>query len=207
MVQYTFISDVHIGSKYCLYDYFEEAIKNPKNKNIIICGDLFDCGLHGDMRFDQEMNVEESIEYAYRVLKGSKRLFGIIVGNHEWRIVRETGIDPCKILCDKLKIGYMGTWYENEDVFVTHGVGNANTVEGEFRRWLKWSNAKYIVKGHSHNLYYHPFPSFSDIRLGIAAGCMKIEGAFEERNALTCTNGYIRLNTEKTWNNAVQIVI
>ncbi|MDY6845040.1 MAG: metallophosphoesterase family protein [Thermodesulfobacteriota bacterium] len=206
MTKYTFISDVHIGSNEARLDDFKEAINNKKNKNIIICGDLFDCGLRGDMRFSQDMTVEESIEEAVNILKGTKRVVGFITGNHEQRIIKETSLDPLKILADRLKKSYMGSWCEIDDIFVTHGLGGAQTVEGEFNRWLKFSSAKYLVKGHTHKLYYHPFPTFSDMRIAIVTGCMKVESDWEMRRGFTCVAGYVRLDISKSWYQSVELV-
>ena len=206
-MKYTFMSDIHIGCDQCIEDLFEKAVKDQKNKNIVFTGDMFDCGLKGDMRFDQTRTIDDSIEYAYNILKGNSRVLGFLTGNHERRIIRETSLDPLKILSDRLKKKYFGVSVHLDQTFVTHGSGSAQTVDGEFTKWLKHTGEKFIVRGHTHKLYWHPFVNQDGVRIGINSGCFKVESEYELDKAYSTSIGYVRLDTSKSWNKAVQLVI
>lgn len=81
--------DWHIGCK-------EDAVRIndilPKRLPLILMGDLIDAGLSRGMQWNED-NVTKQIGYLQKILS-KRKVLGYVLGNHEDRIVRETGLNP-----------------------------------------------------------------------------------------------------------------
>ena len=101
------IGDVHVGSP----EFDEKSIK--KKIQIIkddpfgvvsLCGDLGDFGLKNSKSnvYFETMNPREQLDYIYELfLPIADKITACVPGNHEERLVRETGICPLLTLCSK----------------------------------------------------------------------------------------------------------
>lgn len=167
------IGDTHIGHKNC--DFYElvktlENIPLSENHRILLMGDLLDCGTKGSIGasvYEQYMTPNEQLNTITDIFKNfaeCNMIDGCLLGNHEYRIFKDSGIDVLEQFCNQLKIPYLS--YTG---IVTYAIGNGNHdrayninlihgkagggVENALRHCKKMSNvvtADVYLMGHSH---------------------------------------------------------
>lgn len=143
------IGDTHIGHQNCDLDFIEKElsyIPNDPHHRILLMGDLIDCGIRtsiGASPYEQSLSPNQQLNTIKNLFEPFKeQIDGCVIGNHEYRIAKDSGIDVLEQFCDKLDIPYMlysgiitysiGT-NGNErayNIYMTHGnagggVGNA----------------------------------------------------------------------------------
>jgi len=163
------IGDIHYGSEGCAEDEFYELIKwahKEENLHVIGMGDYLDLASKhsvGDVH-NQKITPDEQINWILDVFRPfRRRLIGLIAGNHEDRVVRETGIDIVKLVADNLKCPYLGyggfqSWKigtQNYSAYICHG------SSGSSKTWTKlksvidmgaFCNVDLVASGHTHTL-------------------------------------------------------
>lgn len=187
--KFVIISDIHYGCKMCDIDFFETVMdwiyKNPE-VFVATNGDLLECStLSSPSLFDQTVNINDQYDYIYNIFKplaDQKRLLFMIRGNHEKRILRDTGYDISRTLAKSLNVNYfesgcafeLNTKSENQSRFqkytgyMIHGYTSARTVAGRLNKVRKLSevvNAEMYCYGHVHELFHSKLP-FYDINRG-----------------------------------------
>lgn len=139
---------------------------------VILVGDTFEFATKdsiGDV-FTQKMPPEEQMKWAAdRLSTIADKIYGILDGNHEWRVTKNTSIQPGWWLADKLGVPYfsggqgvikvrLGKGHNGKPVcyilHVAHGSSNARTSGGKLGAAHRMidvvANADVYVSGHSH---------------------------------------------------------
>ena len=94
------IGDLHIGSPHCdlkLLNKHLDIIKETPNARIILMGDLCETALKDSVGagvYEQQENAQQQIMKAKNILYPFRNIIdGIVTGNHEERIYKNTGLD------------------------------------------------------------------------------------------------------------------
>lgn len=109
--------DLHHGSRNCRLDKFKRLvdwITPRKSTYVILMGDLLDCILPKDKRFDADD------KYAYKTIDTlrdelvtiltpiKERILVMLMGNHEHHLHQDGYGDPIKYMCKELDVPYGG---------------------------------------------------------------------------------------------------
>ena len=155
-------SCVHLGAREHRHEEFAASLAEARRlrSDIVLIGDLLDMGMfvgtsHTGSVFDQNLNPEEQIEEAVRLLKPLKsQIRCILRGNHEERLERVSSIRANKQVAVALGIPevYKDTaallQLGSTKVFVAHG-----SNQSDFNRVLAGREGMDIVAlGHTHQL-------------------------------------------------------
>lgn len=165
-----FVGDIHWGSPECDVNLLKENLKYCVDNEIFVIttGDLLECGTRysvGSSVYTQ-LNPQKQLDDIYTLLLPLKEkglLLNIMSGNHESRVVKETGIDVSKSLSDRLGVEYSGDscWFDIKCgkvkylFYVTHGYGSASTITGKLNRIWKIAETfecDLLAMGHVHEL-------------------------------------------------------
>jgi predicted phosphodiesterase len=168
------LGDLHVGSSECDIDFIKKTIEKIRKRKTrcLLMGDLADVGLRsspGASVYENTMNPKEQLELLVELLKPiRKNILGAVVGNHSWRIEKETGICFLKILCDNLDIPYgkfqmfhnITVGKEKYEIFAMHGASNAMSTEGRinaFKKQFDNIDSELYLFGHTHDLFKREF--------------------------------------------------
>lgn len=166
-----FWGDVHYGSRECdrqkakaMLDYCLE------NKcYIFLMGDLLEAATRSSVGagvYQQIMNPQEQLETMVEwltPLAEKNLILGALIGNHEFRIEKDTSINVMKVLCSMLKIPYLGSacwnlWRVNGQsykIYTLHGSTGSKFLHTKLKAITDIShsfNANLIAMGHVHEL-------------------------------------------------------
>ena len=161
------LGDVHIGSKEFDLELFEqwvETVENDPNGAVVIIGDMMNMGLRTSKSnvYEERLSPMEQKELCYELLKPiAHKIIGGCSGNHEYRAVKEVGMNPlydvfCRLRIEdryrenvcfiKLTVGRQGKNPNTYGVVLTHG-SSKNKDE-------KWTytvdGADCFISGHTH---------------------------------------------------------
>jgi predicted phosphodiesterase len=167
------IGDVHYGHRACNVQLFEKTIKriSRTGAKTILMGDLLESSTRrsiGSRIYDQEKLVGEQIEYMVKVLKplaDRNKIIGIIEGNHEQGIYRETGLSVTKIIARELGIPYFKYTAKfkfcGKKFVAVHGSGGSTKITTKLKKLLDLNqiyDADVYLMGHYHDIiHYHDF--------------------------------------------------
>lgn len=108
------IGDNHIGHTNSNIERLEEeldSIPNNPNHRILLMGDLIDCGTKdsiGASAYEQTMNPNKQLNAIVNLFSPfADQIDGSIQGNHEYRIMKTSGIDVMEQFCNQLDIPYL----------------------------------------------------------------------------------------------------
>ena len=130
-----------------------------KTTPLILTGDLIDAGINRGMQWNQD-NVTRQIEYLQEILS-KRRVLGYVLGNHENRIVRLTGLNPYYSFLGKPKskyeIPYTKPDYKGfpkvRSIVVEHGTRVIQNPLAQLRTFAQiHSDADVLVLGHDHTV-------------------------------------------------------
>lgn len=210
------IGDVHVGSPHFVESVLTKQLKkidrNRERSRILLMGDLIECaikGSPGSAVFEQTMTPEQQIEKIIEYFEPYKDLIdGVVIGNHEMRAHKETGIDLMKYFCRALGIedkylGYQGvvgfSWNGRCYLFsMWHGHGGGSSVGGamaKVKRQQQSIFADVYLMGHFHRLdadvseMRMPNPSTKTIRIVkqyyvLTGSALKWEESYAEQAGL-----------------------
>ena len=173
------VGDVHIGDKDCDINMVKNTInyiKNNKNCYCFLNGDLLNMALKSSVSFEYETTSPHS-EYTKLVelLEPIKdKILGVTLGNHDDRILKESGIDIISFMCKDLGITDVYCKYQalllirirtekrsqTHKIFITHGIGGGGRMIGSKANFLSKltgivGNANCYVINHTHTpLHY-----------------------------------------------------
>ena len=134
----------------------------PKTIPLILMGDLIDAGIDRGMQWNQE-NVTKQIGYLQEILS-KRRVLGYVLGNHENRIVRLTGLNPYfsflgepkseYFIWSKIKSKYnQGIISVVRTIVVEHGTKNVQNPLSQLKTFaLIHPNVDVLALGHDHTL-------------------------------------------------------
>lgn len=167
------LGDIHYGAPLCDINKLKETIEWIKNKprvRVILMGDLIDAGLRdsvGGGSFDNDSTPEKQIDYILDLITPIKnKVWCVLHGNHEERIIQKTSIDVSKMMARTLGVPYAGdsayirvkigdTSYK---VFAIHGNAGSLTPAGKLNGCMKiatYVDADMYIMGHVHELMSH----------------------------------------------------
>lgn len=169
------IGDVHIGDKECdtkLVNKTIDYIKAHDNTRLVLNGDLLNTAIKSSVSFEHGAMSPKS---EYRMLVDlltpvKEKIIGVVSGNHDDRITKETGIDIIEFLCKELGIEDTYCKYQGmllitchieqkrsklHKIFFTHGIGSGGRQIGSKANFLQRltgivSNANCYVVNHTH---------------------------------------------------------
>ena len=141
------IGDLHCGSPQADLEKFEGYLKWAKEEKAYLfgMGDLFDTVVIGGLSspFGAVMGLRDCKKYLIDRLTPVKHLIlGMILGNHEMRLVRYADADLIEDLCDDLGIPYCGF-----SAVVHIGVGHKPRNHGE----REWEGTRISYTGYFHH--------------------------------------------------------
>lgn len=149
MVEVILTGDWHCGSG---TTDVEEILRIKEKywlgKPIILMGDLMDIGLDRGMQFDNKTNPDTQITDVKRVTEGLD-VKTALIGNHEVRIFRHTGINIYKLL-DFPQIHELTI--DGCSFYMSHGKSAARNPLTEFTKFYEFVDADIIALGHNHVL-------------------------------------------------------
>jgi UDP-2,3-diacylglucosamine pyrophosphatase LpxH len=169
------LSDVHLGSLLCNKEKFQKTvnfIESHRDVYTILLGDLAETATRSSVGlgiFEEEFHIDKQLDMLVNILSplaNKGKILGILPGNHEYRIHSMTGIDPTKVLADRLGVDYCGyQGYFNlmvgEEAYTLvawHGAGGAATKASRIKAAEKLKEvvvADVYISGHTHDRSYH----------------------------------------------------
>jgi uncharacterized membrane protein len=172
------INDTHIGAASSNIKLLKEVIYVAKTEKarVLLNGDYIE-GVLKDSKgeiYEQKMTPEEQAEFFVELMMPIKQqIDGITIGNHDFRVVKNTSFDPVKMIAKDLGvkdkyleergiIGFSinGFYYSIE---MHHGVGGGSTlaaVENAMKKLWK-SDSDIMYCGHWHKEFTKPIKRFS----------------------------------------------
>lgn len=170
------IGDVHVGSE----QFDEEAIKkkikiieSDPAAAVALAGDLGDFGLKTSISciYRQALTPQEQQDYIFDLFYPIKdKIAACVPGNHEERLVRETGINPLLTLCcrwgiedvyrenvaiTKYKFGTMAGRKGKQVCFI--GVTSHGSTRNKHRKFsASFDNIDLYISAHTHQSEYSP---------------------------------------------------
>jgi len=194
-----FLGDFHIGNKGCRVDEIKRAvlrIKEDKNGRAIIMGDLVEGISPRDPRFniDEISTFHNTVTRQYiearEILMSIKdKIYGVIEGNHEYKI-RTAGHDVIELISEDLgvpnlregaiiRITVAGKLYR---VLAIHGATNAGTLAGQINSLMKFAFSlsplpEIIITGHHHRLDVISHATMNDV-FKVKVSFFGISGSF-----------------------------
>lgn len=170
-----FITDIHLGSKYCDRDLLKENLEwVMENQGVFVIdgGDLLETATKDSVGagvFEQDEIVEEQIEEAtklYKPLAAEGKLLGLHRGNHEYRVFKHSGTNLTKILAQSLGVKYFGDGVlhyfkvggENYTLYSCHGSSGARLPHTKIKSAIDLANmvdVEVYLMGHLHQLSHH----------------------------------------------------
>ena len=166
-----FIGDWHYGAKECDIEKIIDNLNYCYDHNIYVflMGDLIDAGIKtsvGASMYNQTANPQAQLEYVEQLLQPlakKKLILGILEGNHELRIEKDTGVSVTKIWARWLNIPYLGSacWSlfkigkQSYKIYALHGSSGAKFIYTKLKTIVDIShsfNADLMVMGHVHEL-------------------------------------------------------
>ena len=129
----------------------------PKKIPLILMGDLIDSGLNRGMQWNQD-NVSKQVLYTAMILK-HRRVLGYVLGNHEARIVRATGLNPYLTLLGEPKTEYQLIYEDTSGtklyrkIVIEHGTRVVQNPLTQLRQFAQiYPQANVLALGHDHTL-------------------------------------------------------
>ena len=169
------IGDVHIGSAECDLALFEEWVQTVKDDPygyVVIAGDLMNMGLKTSKSnvYEETLNPFQQKELLFHLLSPIKdRILAGCSGNHEYRSVREAGVNPLYDVFCRMQIEDV---YRENACFVKVNLGRRKpdrqisygitVTHGSTRgKDLAWDNTvdncDLFITGHTHEAAHQPF--------------------------------------------------
>lgn len=184
------IGDVHIGSKEFDEDLFRDLTKriaDDPNAAVVIIGDMLNMGLRNSKSnvYEETLSPMEQKELCYELLKPiADKIIGGCSGNHEYRAVKEVGMNPlydvfCRLRIEdryrenacfiKLTVGKQGKNPNTYGVVLTHG-----SSKNKDEKWTySIDGCDCFISGHTHLGTHQPL---GKIRMDLTHNKVKTVG-------------------------------
>jgi len=214
------ISDAHIGDPLFSLRHLDRTIgliRDTPNAITLLNGDLCNTIIKASPGniYSQLKTPQDQRDYVIGKLMPIKdKILGVVIGNHEERILNATGIDICKDIASALGVPYRPEGLLHRVVFGggnsghpekpysymiyhTHGYGGARTKgakDTKLQRIAMYLDADLYFMSHDHTVSAWPEVSLEsdprshiDPRTGFRVGCVR-----EKLKKLVKTNAYIK---------------
>ena len=184
------LGDVHIGSKEFDLDLFNqwiEMVKNDPNGAVVIIGDMLNMGLRNSKSnvYEETLSPMKQKELCYELLSPiADKIIAGCSGNHEYRAVKEVGMNPlydvfCRLRIEeryrenacfiKLTVGKQGKNPNTYGVVLTHGKS-----KGKDELWTySVDGCDCFISGHTHLGTHQPM---GKIRMDLTHNKVKTVG-------------------------------
>lgn len=184
------LGDVHIGSKEFdgeLFNQWIDIVKSDPNGAVVIVGDIMNMGLRNSKSnvYEENLSPMEQKERCYELLEPiSDKIIAGCSGNHEYRAVKEVGMNPlydvfCRLRIEdryrenacfiKLTVGKHKHNPNTYGVVLTHGSSKAKDE--------KWTygvdGCDCFISGHTHDANHKPL---GKIRMDLSHNKVKTVG-------------------------------
>ena len=184
------LGDVHIGSKEFDLDLFNkwvETVKNDPYAAVVIVGDMMNMGLKNSKSnvYEEALPPMAQKELCYQLLKPiANKIIGGCSGNHEYRAVKEVGMNPlydvfCRLCIEdryrenacfiKLTVGKQGKNPNTYGIVLTHG-----SSKNKDEKWTySVDGCDCFISGHTHEGTHKPM---GKIRMDLTHNKVKTVG-------------------------------
>ena len=184
------LGDVHIGSKEFDLELFKkwiEVVKNDPNGVVVIIGDMLNMGLRNSKSnvYEETLSPMEQKELCYELLEPiADKIIAGCSGNHEYRAVKEVGMNPlydvfCRLRIEdryrenacfiKLTVGKQGKNPITYGVVLTHG-----SSKSKDEKWTySVDGCDCFISGHTHLGTHQPM---GKIRMDLTHNKVKTVG-------------------------------
>lgn len=184
------LGDVHIGSKEFdeeLFLTWRENVLNDLYGVVVIIGDMMNMGLRNSRSnvYEEILSPMAQKEYCYDLLKPiSDKIIGGCSGNHEYRAVKEVGMNPlydvfCRLCIEdryrenacflKVTVGKQGSNPNTYGVVLTHG-----STKTKDEKWTYGvDGCDCFISGHTHLGTHQPL---GKIRMDLTHNKVKTVG-------------------------------
>lgn len=203
-----FLGDVHIGGKTCNLERFQEVIGVLKEKKarVVLMGDILECASKRSVAagwVEQVLSPDDQIDTAVQCLEPIKdQIIGSVMGNHEYRIYKEVGLDVAGQLMHKLDRGkfYVGWEFygtitgKSSGKSVAYGIYAVHSQTGNKtgglglaqmqRDFSSIVHADIVAKAHNHKNAFEQY-----ICNTINTSCRSVE---EKVINIICTGHYLK---------------
>jgi predicted phosphodiesterase/ribosomal protein S26 len=166
-----FFGDIHYGHPGCDIERAQRNIDYCLKKHIYVLGmgDYIEAGLRnsiGDSMYMQTLNPQKQMDYMtdlFKPLAEKGLLLGLLMGNHEGRILKETSVNIVKMMSKLLKVPYLGyaCWNliyvgnQSYTVYSLHGSSGSRYVYTKLKALVDIAHnfdADILAMGHVHEL-------------------------------------------------------
>ena len=148
MTKLSISGDWHLDGTEKSLKYVENWVKKMKGTSLILMGDLMDSGISSGMNWNQN-NLTEQILNLQDILE-NQDVLGYVLGNHEMRIWRQTGLNPYVTMLGKEKDVYE---VDGKCICIEHGTRVPQDVLRQVRDLsMIHPEADVIALGHNHEL-------------------------------------------------------
>ena len=184
------LGDVHIGSKECdmeLLKQWVEMVKNDPHGAVVIIGDMMNMGLRNSKSnvYEETLSPMEQKELCFELLSPiANKIIGGCSGNHEYRAVKEVGMNPlydvfCRMRIEdryrenacfiKLTVGKLGKNPNTYGVVLTHGKSKNKDEQWTY----SVDGCDCFISGHTHLGTHQPL---GKIRMDLSHNRVKTVG-------------------------------
>lgn len=170
--------DFHLGNSACDMAKIKKVlnfVKEGDDRYIILNGDLLDCIVGGDKRYDSESVDIPTIESQMALLQElltpiKEKVIAMTEGNHSVSIYKRVGINPERYIANALSIPFLGfngfititrKHKSNVIIYVTHGSTAGGTVGNTLNKLddlTRYYQADIYISGHSHQCLFNSRP-------------------------------------------------
>ena len=161
------LGDVHIGSKECdmeLLRKWVEMVKQDPYGKVVIIGDMMNMGLKTSKSnvYEEVLSPMQQKEMCYEILEPiADKIIAGCSGNHEYRAVKEVGMNPlydvfCRLRIEdryrenvcflKLTVGKCGKNPNTYGVVLTHGKSKGKDLDWTY----SVDGSDVFISGHTH---------------------------------------------------------
>jgi len=172
------MGDMHIGHENFMKKRFERDIQwciNNHNVYVLGMGDYMEASTRDSFGlFDQTEFINKQYETVFNYFKPlaeNGRLLGLLMGNHEYRLIKNSGFDITKRLAKDLGVEYFkhAAYFQLKVndmeyiIFAQHGYTGARTDGAKLNSLIKLQNqaiADIYMLGHSHDVLVKPKPIY-----------------------------------------------
>jgi len=166
-----FFGDLHFGHPGCDIERAKRMLDYCLAKKVYVLGmgDYLEAGLRdsvGDSVFMQTLNPQGQMDFITELLKPIAEaglLVGLLIGNHEGRILKNTSVNVVSLMAKILGVPYLGyaCWNlfyvgsQNYKVYALHGSTGSRYVYTKLKALVDISHnfdADLLAMGHVHEL-------------------------------------------------------
>jgi len=171
-IKVVFMGDMHLGVNGCNEDKVQmliDKISQMPNVYVVGMGDYSEYREPSSDKYDYEVakyTIEEQLDIILGMFDKIKdKMLGVLIGNHEYGLIRKTSDNPIKRWCKSAEVAYfahmahMRICFPNSEEYsfiVTHGYGGgrkAGSKVNALTDFISEHDVDCVVMGHNHSLF------------------------------------------------------